>query len=114
LIQGRFPEVSQEISTEILISETVARQLNLEIGDRTEAFFQNKDQEGLPNRRRFTVSGIYFSGFPDIDQNLIYGDLRQVQGLNRWKPNEIGAYEVFVKIFHKFQKTSNRIYNFSF
>jgi len=111
LIQGRFPEVSQEISSEILISETVARQLNLEIGDRTEAFFQNKDQEGLPNRRRFTVSGIYFSGFPDIDQNLIYGDLRQVQGLNRWKPNEIGAYEVFVTDFSQIQKTSDRIYN---
>lgn len=111
LIRGRFPEVSQKPSSEILISETIARQLNLKVGDRTEAFFQNQVQEGLPNRRRFTVSGIYFSGFPDIDQSLIYGDLRQVQGLNRWKPNQIGAYEVFVKDFSQIQKTADRIYN---
>ena len=111
LIRGRFPEVSQKPSSEILISETIARQLNLKVGDRTEAFFQNQVQEGLPNRRRFTVSGIYFSGFPDIDQSLIYGDLRQVQGLNRWKSNQIGAYEVFVKDFSQIQKTADRIYN---
>ena len=111
LIRGRFPEVSQKPSTEILISKTVARQLNLKVGDRTDAFFQNQVQEGLPNRRRFTVSGIYFSGFPDIDQSLIYGDLRQVQGLNRWKSNQIGAYEVFVKDFSQIQKTADSIYN---
>ena len=110
LIQGRFPEVSQEISTEILISETVARQLNLEIGDRTEAFFQNKDQEGLPNRRRFTVVGIYFSGFPEIDQNLIYGDLRQIQRLNQWDSNQIGGYELFVNDFKAIDPSAKRIY----
>lgn len=111
LTQGDFPNLLKNTSKEILISQTLARLLDLKVGDQTDAFFQNQLNEGLPNRRRFTVVGIYFSGFPDIDQNLIYGDLRQVQRLNRWEENEIGAYELFVNDFSHIQKTADRIYN---
>jgi len=111
LKQGDFPNLLKNNSREILISQTLARLLDLKVGDQTDAFFQNQLNEGLPNRRRFTVVGIYFSGFPDIDQNLIYGDLRQVQRLNRWEENEIGAYELFVNDFSHIQKTADRIYN---
>ena len=111
LIQGRFPDLSNTISREILISETLARKLDLNVGDQTDAFFQNQSNGGLPNRRRFFVSGIYFSGFPDIDQTLLYGDLRQIQKLNRWEDNMIGAYELFVNDFSLIQNTTDQIYN---
>ena len=111
ITEGRFPDLSNSISKEILISETLARQLDLKVGDQTDTYFQNQSNQGLPKKRRFTVSGIYFSGFPDIDQTLLYGDLRQIQKLNRWEENMIGAYELFVKDFSLIQNTTDQIYN---
>ena len=111
LTEGKFPDLSNTISKEILISETLARQLNLKVGDQTDTYFQSQSNQGLPKKRRFTVSGIYFSGFPDIDQTLLYGDLRQIQKINRWEENMIGGYELFVKDFSLIQNTTDQIYN---
>ena len=61
-----------------------------------QGYFQNQSSNKIPFRRMFTVSGIYSSGFPDIDDNLVYLDLLQLQKLNRWKKNDIGAFEIFV------------------
>lgn len=111
ITEGRFPDLSNSISKEILISETLARQLDLKVGDQTDTYFQNQSNQGLPKKRRFTVSGIYFSGFPDIDQTLLYGDLRQIQKINRWEENMIGGYELFVKDFSLIQNTTDQIYS---
>ena len=110
--QGTFPSFdSQLTSDEILISEVIASRLNLKLGDRVEAFFQNSTEQGIPTRRRFTIVGIYFSGFPDVDENLVYGDLKQVQRLNKWNSNQIGGYELFVSNFKYLQQTANNIYD---
>ena len=110
--QGTFPNFDSLLtSDEILISEVLASRLNLILGDRVEAFFQNSTGQGIPKRRRFTIAGIYFSGFPDVDENLVYGDLKQVQQLNKWDSNQIGGYELFVSNFKYLQQTANNIYD---
>ena len=110
--QGTFPSFDPQLtSNEILISEVLASRLNLILGDRVEAFFQNSTGQGIPTRRRFTIVGIYFSGFPDIDENLVYGDLKQVQRMNKWDSNQIGGYELFVSNFKYLQQTANNIYD---
>ncbi|MFQ3340683.1 MAG: lipoprotein-releasing system permease protein [Flavobacteriaceae bacterium] len=109
--RGNFPVFEAEFtSNDIFISEVLANRLNLTLGDKVEAFFQNKTGQGLPNRRHFTVVGIYFSGFPDIDENLVYGDLKQIQRLNKWNDKQIGGYELFVSNFDALPKTTNSIY----
>ena len=110
--QGTFPSFDPQLtSNEILISEVLASRLNLKLGDRVEAFFQNSTGQGIPTRRRFTIVGIYFSGFPDIDENLVFGDLKQVQRMNKWDSNQIGGYELFVSNFKYLQQTANNIYD---
>ena len=110
--QGTFPSFTPQLtSDEILISEVLASRLNLILGDKVEAFFQNSNGQGMPKRRRFTIVGIYFSGFPDIDENLVYGDLKQVQRMNKWDSNQIGGYELFVSNFKYLQQTANNIYD---
>ena len=110
--QGTFPNFDpQSTSDKILISEVIASRLNLTLGDRVEAFFQNSTGQGIPTRRRFTIVGIYFSGFPDVDENLVYGDLKQVQRLNKWNSNQIGGFELFVSNFKYLQQTANNIYD---
>ena len=110
-IEGNFPDFSNAISKEILISEILSRQLNLKVGDQIDAFFLKNSTQKIPNKRRFKVSGIYFSGFPDIDNTLIYCDLRQIQKINRWDENLIGGYELFVNDFSLIQHTSDQVYN---
>ena len=109
-IEGDFPDFSNAISKEILISEILSRQLDLNIGDQIDAFFLKNSTQKIPNKRRFKVSGIYYSGFPDIDNTLIYCDLRQIQKINRWDENLIGGYELFVKDFSLIQNTNDQVY----
>lgn len=111
LIEGEFPKLSNNISNQILISKIIANKLNLEIGTKIQGYFHNQSSNKIPLRRTFIVSGIYSSGFPDIDENLVYLDLIQIQKLNRWKKNDIGAFEIFVDNYSEIQMTSDYIYN---
>lgn len=110
LVEGSYPRINNEENNEILLSQIVANRLYLEVGDTVDAFFQTSLDQGLPQRRRFKISGLYFSGFPDIDENLVYTDLRQIQRLNRWKVDQIGGYEVFIKDFSKLRSTAEELY----
>jgi lipoprotein-releasing system permease protein len=82
----------------------------LTVGDTVDAFFQSAQTEGFPRRRKFKITGFYFSGFPDIDQNLVFADIRQVQSLNRWESKQIGGYEVFVNSFSKVAEIADELY----
>jgi lipoprotein-releasing system permease protein len=110
LTKGSFPNFQQNTNNDILISETIADRLNLDVGDKVNAFFQSDQNDGFPKRRKFKIVGTYFSGFPDIDKNLVYSDLRQVQMLNQWKSNQIGGYEVFVKNFSQVSQIADELY----
>ena len=110
LVEGSYPRINNEENNEILLSQIVANRLYLEVGDTVDAFFQTSLDQGLPQRRRFKIAGLYFSGFPDIDENLVYTDLRQIQRLNRWKVDQIGGYEVFIKDFSKLRATAEELY----
>ena len=81
------------------------------IGSKIQGYFHNQSSNKITLRRTFVVSGIYSSGFPDIDENLVYLDLTQIQKLNRWKKNDIGAFEIFVDNYSEIQMTSDYIYN---
>ncbi len=111
IVEGEFPRLSKDISNQILISKKISNKLSLELGSKIQGYFQNQSSNKIPYRRIFTVSGIYSSGFPDIDDNLVYIDLFQLQKLNRWEKNEIGAFEIFVNKYSDIQKTSDFIYN---
>ena len=110
LMTGSYPNLEDTVTNEILISQGVANRLFLEVGDTVDAFFQTALNQRLPQRRRFKISGLYFSGFPDIDENLVYADLRQIQRLNRWEPSQIGGYEVFINDFSELIPAAKELY----
>lgn len=96
LVKGDFPIFSTKISKQIVLSVTIASKLNVGLGDRVTAFFQSK-KENLPGIRYFSVVGIYQTGFPYIDDNVSFVDIRQLQRLNKWAENEIGGFVVYVE-----------------
>ena len=110
LVEGRFPDLGEKVSNEVVVSKVIAQRLSLEIGDDVSAYFQNSLNQKLPNIRKFKIVGFFLSGFPDFDQTFVLGDIKHVQRINKWKENQIGAYEVFLKDLDEVSSVGSTIY----
>jgi lipoprotein-releasing system permease protein len=110
IISGRLPYFSENLNQEVLISQLLANRLNLKVGDSFNTFFIKEDQNKLPNIRRFIISGIFNSGFQDFDATYIIGDIRHIQRINRWKPDQVGAFEVFADDFTNIKSVGEEVY----
>ncbi|TDT47127.1 lipoprotein-releasing system permease protein [Maribacter spongiicola] len=100
LIEGVLPDYSGELNSDVLISRIMSNRLNLKVGDSFFTFFLRDDAaDKIPNQRKFTITGIYDSGFEEIDGLYIFTDIRHIQRMNKWKDTEIGNFEVFLESF---------------
>ncbi len=109
-VAGRLPNLKAKLNEEILISQFLAKRLNLKIGDRFVTYFMKQEANKLPNKRVFEVVGIYNSGFQEFDATYIVGDIRHVQKINRWQNDQIGAFEVYIDDFDSIQTKGEEVY----
>ncbi len=110
IVSGKLPDFSNNVTQEVVISQFLANRLNLKVGDSFNTFFIKENQNQLPNVRRFKIAGIFNSGFQQFDATYIIGDIRHIQRINKWTPNQIGAFEVFVKDFNTIKETGDEVY----
>lgn len=110
VVSGRLPDFSKELNNEVVISQFLANRLNLKVGDSFNTFFIKEDQNQLPNIRRFKISGIFNSGFQEFDATYIIGDIRHIQRMNKWNPDQVGAFELFVNDFNTIKSTGELVY----
>ncbi len=110
LVKGRLPNLKASLNQEVLISQYISNRLNITVGSKFNTFFMKENHNGLPNLRRFKVVGIYNSGFQEFDATYIFGDIRHLQLINHWKPNQIGVFEVFIDNFDDIKLKGNQIY----
>ncbi|RKR10753.1 lipoprotein-releasing system permease protein [Flavobacterium sp. 90] len=111
LVEGKLPNFSKDLNEEVLISRFLANRLNLKVGDNFNTFFVKEEQGKLPNIRRFKIAGIFNSGFQDFDATYVIGDIRHIQRINKWTPDQIGAFEIFVNDFGSIKQVGNQIYD---
>jgi lipoprotein-releasing system permease protein len=112
LTAGVLPNyTTKEMSNEVLISEFLANRLGLKVGDKALTYFFNENSRKPPRTRAFQIVGLYTSGFQQFDAQFIIGDIRHIQRLNKWDPDQIGAFELFVKDFDAIEKTNNEVYD---
>lgn len=109
LIQGRMPNLKSTINEEVLISQYIANRLNLKLGDRFNTYFLKETGTGY-NLRVFKIVGIYNSGFQEFDATYMIGDIRHIQKINKWKPDQVGAFEVFIDDFTQIKQKGEEIY----
>ena len=110
LVGGHLPNLLSQLNSEVVISQFLADRLQLKVGDAFNTFFIKENQNQLPNIRRFKITGIFNSGFQEFDATYIIGDIRHVQRINKWTPNEIGAFEIFVQDFDMIQEVGEEVY----
>jgi lipoprotein-releasing system permease protein len=101
-----FPDTAY--SNEINLSSYTANQLNLHTGDKLFTYFIQPN--GSPRVRPMKVAGIFKTGIEDYDRINAIVDIRLIQRLNNWQPNEIGGYEIFIKDYQMADSISNRIF----
>jgi len=111
LVEGKLPDVSKNLNAQVLISKYISERLHLKVGDKFNTFFMKDDNNKLPNRRYFEVAGIYNSGFQEFDATYIIGDIRHIQRINKWKPDQVGSFEIFIDDFNQIEQKGNEVYN---
>tara|TARA_B100000787_G_scaffold169957_1_gene163075 strand:- start:313 stop:1551 length:1239 start_codon:yes stop_codon:yes gene_type:complete len=112
LTAGVLPDFTKKaISNEVLVSDFLANRLGLKIGDKALTYFFNENSSKPPRTRAFKIVGLYTSGFQQFDSQFILGDIKHIQRLNGWAPDQIGAFELFVKDFDALEKTNNEVYD---
>ncbi len=111
LVQGRLPSLKGAMNNEILVSEFLSKRLKLKLGDQFRTIFMKEDRNKLPNQISFKVVGIYNSGFQEFDSTYLIGDIRHIQRINKWKPDQVGAFEVFVDDFTAIKSKGDEVYN---
>lgn len=91
MVKGGFPELQDSLGNNwIILSETIARMLGLDVGSRADVYFM-QDQVRI---RRLTVTGIYESGFVEYDRLMGITELRMLQRMNDWESYEYSGLEI--------------------
>ncbi|MAE07374.1 MAG: ABC transporter permease [Bacteroidetes bacterium] len=110
LIAGNYPSFADSIKTdEVLISERIAKKLNLDVGNNVRMWFIDED-DIRARGRKFNVSGIYNTGVEEFDSRYIIGDLRHLQKLNNWKSDEVGSIEIYLSDVNEINNTALELY----
>ena len=96
LVEGELPRVGDSVRTkDILLSRGMAEKLMLGVGDKVEMLFVETGDR--PRRDRFKVAGVYESGMEEMDGVVVVTDIRNVQRLSEWGPDEISGYEILTR-----------------
>jgi len=108
LTAGRMPNIyAEKSSTELVISEYIARKLAVGLNDRLIMYFV----QDPPRVRRMEVVGIYQTDIEDFDEKLVIGDHRLLQRLNSWGDTLVGGFEVYVEDFDELETVYDRVFD---
>lgn len=80
LTSGHLPEWPSAGADSIVVSESIARKLNLGLDDRIYLYFF---ADNAPKMRRAFVSGTYRSDFGDYDDVIVYSPITMLRGVAR-------------------------------
>lgn len=111
LIEGEIPNYKDEISDEVLISKTLVDNLHLKLNDTIKVWFVREETDKPPLVRSWQIKGIYNTGFPDFDKSFVITDLKHIQKINKWQPNQVGGIEVFVYDFSQIETVGKKVYS---
>ena len=96
LVRGELPRLTGEPrSKDVLVSQSIARKMDVDVGERVEMVFI--DANGSVLRDRFAISGIYRTGVDALDNAYIITDIRNVARLYEGDNNLVTGYEVWLK-----------------
>jgi lipoprotein-releasing system permease protein len=108
LTEGAMPRLDDSVRhKDILLSQSVARMLRLGVGDRVEMLFM--DGERPPRRDRFSVCGLFSSGFGEMDDRFALVDIANIRRLARWNDVQVTGYEIMIDDVERLSSTEEAL-----
>jgi lipoprotein-releasing system permease protein len=108
LVAGQVPTFSDSLSSnQVVISKTIADELNLKVGDKIYTYFINDNVRA----RRLTIKGIYQTNFSEYDKLFIFTDICMVNRLNNWKEGQVSGLELTIHDYDLLNQTTYQIAN---
>lgn len=80
-------------SKQIIVSQTTANRLNINIGDTIQLIFPDPIINSI-RIRKVQVAGFYHTGVEEVDKVYAMCDIRLIQRINNWDANDINGYQV--------------------
>lgn len=103
IVEGNLPASPQEV----LISRLMAQQMQLHLGDLVFAYFVDDTDV---RARRFSISGIYDTGFAQFDDLFIITPLETARRLQSWDLNIYSGVEILVDNIRQLDQVADQIY----
>lgn len=108
LVEGAVPTFAEESpANEVLISKALANKLHLKLGDKIFTYFI----QGELKARRLTIKGIYQTNFSEFDNAFLVTDIRTVNRLNQWEPEQATGMEIQIKDYDQLHFIANDIFH---
>jgi len=110
LIEGSVLQLPDSAALyEIILSKHIANILQLKLGDDVIIYFVQ--ESGSPRYRRLTITGIYNTGLMELDKVYALVDMRLIQSLNSWTPDQISGFEIFIHDFSKIEQITDEVFD---
>jgi len=108
LVKGRpISLLDSTESKDIILSEETSRRLILDVGSKLRVHFvEGRDML----ERSFKVCGIYKTGMEEFDRKFAIADIKVLQNIYGWAPNEVGGFEVFLDDLHDLDVIRDYLY----
>ena len=101
-----FTVTPDKRGTDVIISKYLADRLHLKVGDGFLTYFVQENVRA----RKFTISGIYETGFLDYDKLFVLTDIKQVQRLSNWEEDQVSGLELQVNDYANLDSISEQLY----
>jgi lipoprotein-releasing system permease protein len=108
LIEGNRLVISDTVSRDIIISEQTANRLLLKVGDKMVIYFIIGEDNQIP--KALNVVAIYKTGLEEYDQKFAIVDIRLIQDVYEWTPDQVGGFEVFLDDIRDIEPINEYIY----
>lgn len=103
IIDGAIPTKPNEV----VISRSMAKTMNLHVGDAVSSYFVDETDV---RARRYSVCGIYDTGFKEFDDLFVVTDLRDARRLQGWEANTYSGVEILVDDIESIDETADAVY----
>lgn len=112
LVAGRWIQFTDSLySKETLVSDAVAKQLQIKINDTIKVHFVATNSDAQKTYRKLVVVGFYHTGIDEYDKLFMIADINLIRRINNWEPNQIGGYEVFIDQYQNIDAVSSTLSN---
>jgi lipoprotein-releasing system permease protein len=112
LVAGRWIQFTDSLySKETLVSDAVAKQLQIKINDTIKVHFVAANSDAQKTYRKLVVVGFYHTGIDEYDKLFMIADINLIRRINNWEPNQIGGYEVFMNQYQNLDAISSALSN---